>query len=234
MELAPIVSEDGIGFYLGGYLSKSLAHKPPEAKGTRSVTYSQGYARKVKGAWSWANPSAWLWRAKLRTWAAGHGCQSMRDVAAMFGPRWAYHHRETILAVKLDYYPTAEHAKRDGCWMPNDATDIRITRHSPPLPSEDREEVADQSDDLGNKLEPVEGGGAFGFHDSQARVSSRVLRDSGQTKCGVVPPEPPRVGPSEIQSCTPVGDKPVARVRSYTLLNKTLVPRLHLQKRLQL
>ncbi len=134
MELTPVVSETGVGFYLGGYLAKSIGNKPADAKRTRSVTYSQGYARKVKGAWSWANPAAWLWRAKLRTWAAGHGCTSMRDVAVLFGPRWAYHCRDAILAVKLAYYPTAEHAKLDGVSMPLDAVHITVTRPvSPPL-----------------------------------------------------------------------------------------------------
>ena len=45
MELVPIRSTaEAVGFYLGGYLSKSLANKPPEAKGMRAVSYSRGLA----------------------------------------------------------------------------------------------------------------------------------------------------------------------------------------------
>ena len=66
MELVPVRDGNAIGFYLGGYLSKSLAHKPADAKGTRSVNYPQGCPRIFKGGFSWANERGWLWRAKLR------------------------------------------------------------------------------------------------------------------------------------------------------------------------
>jgi hypothetical protein len=180
IELTPIEKPDAIGFYVGGYLSKSLANKPADAKGTRAVNYSHGCPRVFRGTWSWANESAWLWRAKLRTWAAKHGCLSLHEVAAFFGPKWAYHHREEILATELSFYPTAEHAQRDGVKVPPEAIDIHITRDK-----------------------------------------TGVLRDSGQTKCGVVPPEPSRAGPSEIQHGTPVGDKFAVKGRSYTIGNKT-------------
>jgi hypothetical protein len=128
MELVPVRSPDAIGFYLGGYLSKSLANKPPDAKGTRAVNYSHKCPQIIPARWSWANESAWLWRAKLRTWATRHGCATMAEVAALFGAKWAYHHREAILATPLSYYPTSEHAHRDGVKCPPDSVDIRITR----------------------------------------------------------------------------------------------------------
>ena len=52
----------------------------------------------------------------------------MFEVAMLFGKKWAYHHREAILATKLDYYPTSEHATADGISVPPDSIDIRITR----------------------------------------------------------------------------------------------------------
>lgn len=132
LELVPVRHETAIGFYIGGYLSKSIDHRPADAKRTRSITYSQGYARQVKGHWSWVAPSAWLWRAKVSAWAQSHGCASMEEVAEYFGPRWAYHHRDAIMATELEYWPTVEHARADGQTfcddLPEDAVDIRRNR----------------------------------------------------------------------------------------------------------
>lgn len=132
IELTPIEKAEAIGFYVGGYLSKSTDHAPEDAKGTRAVSYSHNCERHFKGAFSWNNESGWLWRAKLAKWAAKHGCHSFEDVAAVFGSRWAYHHQEAILATKLDYYPTSEHAWADGVSFPPDHVDIRITRTERP------------------------------------------------------------------------------------------------------
>jgi hypothetical protein len=134
IELVPVRKAEAVGFYLGGYLSKSLANKPADAKGTRAVNYSRGCPQIMPAAWSWANESAWLWRAKLRTWAHSHGCVTMLEVRALFGEKWAYHHREAILATPLSYYPTAEHARRDGVWCPPDSVEITntITRTGSP------------------------------------------------------------------------------------------------------
>lgn len=128
IELVPIKKPDAIGFYLAGYLVKSLDHKPADAKGTRAVNYSHKCPRILSGRWSWANAAGWVWRAKLGTWARKHGCATMKEVAALFGSKWAYHHREAILATELSYYPTSEHARIDGVSVPDDVIDIRITR----------------------------------------------------------------------------------------------------------
>jgi hypothetical protein len=124
IELVPVEKPEAIGFYLGGYLVKSLAHKPASAKGTRAVNYSYRCPRILSGAWSWANAAGWVWRAKLATWATRHGCETMKEVAALFGPKWAYHHREAILTTPLSHYPTAEHARIDGVEVPDGAVDI--------------------------------------------------------------------------------------------------------------
>ena len=36
---------------------------------------------------------------KLAAWALKHSCASFDDIRAVFGPRWAYHHRDAILAM---------------------------------------------------------------------------------------------------------------------------------------
>jgi hypothetical protein len=138
IELVPVRKAEAVGFYLGGYLSKSLANKPADAKGTRAVNYSHKCPQIMSARWSWANESAWLWRAKLRTWATKHGCATMAEVAALFGAKWAYHHRESILATKLAYYPTAEHARRDGVWCPPESVDITITSTQDSAPGASR------------------------------------------------------------------------------------------------
>ncbi len=128
IELVPVRKPEAVAFYLGGYLSKSLAHKPEDAKGTRAVNYSHKCPRIFRGQWSWANACGWVWRAKLGKWAQKHGCHSFDEIKALLGPRWAYHHRDAILATELDYYPTSHHAWRDGVDAPAHAVDIRITR----------------------------------------------------------------------------------------------------------
>jgi len=128
IELVPIKKPDAIAFYLAGYLAKSLANKPADAKGTRAVNYSHRCPRAVRGQWSWANAADWVWRAKLGKWAAKHGCASFDELRALLGKRWAYHHRDPIEATVLDNYPTSEHARQDGVSVPPDLIDIRITR----------------------------------------------------------------------------------------------------------
>jgi hypothetical protein len=113
MELVPVKKPDAIGFYLGGYLAKSLANKPEDAKGTRAVNYSHKCPRSHKGTFSWSNPSGWLWRAKVAKWCAVRGWFDPDDVPRCFGHNWMYRNREAILATQLDYWPTIEHAQRD-------------------------------------------------------------------------------------------------------------------------
>jgi hypothetical protein len=122
----PVRKPNAIAFYLGGYLSKSLPHKPADAKRTRPVNYSHGCPRVFRGRFSWSNEFGWLWRAKLRKWAAKHGCGTFKEVAALFGPKWAYHHRAAILATKLNWYPTSEHSAGDGHKFPSGSVNIRI------------------------------------------------------------------------------------------------------------
>jgi hypothetical protein len=116
MELVPVRSSEAIGFYLGGYLSKSKVHKPADAQRSRPVNYSQDCPRAMRGKFSW-NEAGWLYRAKVRIWARGHGCTSLEAVAALFGPHWAYHHRQAIWAVQLENYPSEDMAASDGVML---------------------------------------------------------------------------------------------------------------------
>ena len=50
----------------------------------------------------------------------------MFEVAMLFGKKWAYHHREAILATKLHWYPTSEHSAGDGHKFPAGSVNIRI------------------------------------------------------------------------------------------------------------
>jgi len=145
IELTPIEKLEGIGFYVGKYLSKSIGNRPPEAKRTRAVMYSRGVVRRVKGGFSWQNEAGWVWRKKLDAWTVKHqvqaakvltrcwnrqmhSCATMTNVKAFFGPKWAHTFREEILAMPLGYYPTAKHAQVDGVSAPEDSIDIIVTR----------------------------------------------------------------------------------------------------------
>jgi hypothetical protein len=225
MELAPIMSNaEAIGLYVGGYLSKGLPAKRVEHKGARMVCYSQGFSRQFKGRFSWTE-SGRQWRQKLAIWAHGHGCSDLGAVKALFGPHWAYLHGDRIRETPL---PGDESPPPPISALPYDYSDLvaRIVEPQPLTPGQRRilQRIWNYESDASQSTPP------------RVRKSLRIFdyRDSGQTKCGVVPPEPSRAGPSEIQNGTPGGDKLAGRVRSHTLTNKTLVPRLHLQKRLQL
>ena len=177
IELVPVKKPEAIGFYLGGYLAKSLAHKPADAKGTRSVNYSRRCPQILSGKWSWNNPSGWLWRQKLRTWATRHGCETFAQVYSLFGPKWAFHHREAILETPLSYYPTAEHARRDGHFLPADAVDIRVSGPGR-LTRVERTRLRDHLR-WDSPLPCAKRSGASGDGDGRARVDSVGVRESG-------------------------------------------------------
>jgi hypothetical protein len=117
-ELLPVkTNAEAVGRYVGKYISKHVGQRLPADRGIRLVSYSRS-AKIGTTNFAWASSKSWLWRAKLAKWALRHGCDSMEAVAALFGPRWAYHHRTHILATQLDYWPTAAHAALDGFWLP--------------------------------------------------------------------------------------------------------------------
>lgn len=136
-ELTPIRDPQAVGWYVGGYMSKSLACRPPEAKGARFVGYARDFKRRVKGQFSWNTPAAWVYRQKLGTFAAKSGIFGDADTVfkglyALAGPHWAYHLRDAILNTKLSFWPTSSHLVADttasaGAFsaVPQDACNIR-------------------------------------------------------------------------------------------------------------
>jgi hypothetical protein len=125
-ELLPVKTNSlAVARYVGKYISKHIGKRQPCDRRIRLVSYSRG-SKIGTTNFAWASPKSWLWRAKLAKWALRHGCDSLQAVAALFGPRWAYHHRTYILATKLDYWPTAAHAALDGFWLPPELRDDAI------------------------------------------------------------------------------------------------------------
>lgn len=130
IEIVPVkTSAEAIGFYLGGYLAKSLSHKPAGDR-SRLVRYTKECPRPVRGDFMWTGPGSWIWRRKLMLWGKAHGCNDLDEVKQLCGPRWAYHHREAIEGMTLDYYPdlgiwTIDRGSRDA--PPADAFPITVT-----------------------------------------------------------------------------------------------------------
>ncbi len=141
MELAPIRSKgEALGKYLGGYLTKGNPHKPADAKGTRDVTYSQGFSRRVKGSWAWCE-DGWLWRAKVAYFAKLAGISSddwQAGFRKKFGKNWSHRLKEEITNLPLPpetVYPSAKVAARDGrdvSFLPPDATGVQFSTCNKP------------------------------------------------------------------------------------------------------
>jgi hypothetical protein len=160
-ELLPVkTNAEMVGRYVGKYISKHVGQREVRDRGMRLVSYSRG-AKIGTTNFAWATSKSWLWRAKLAKWARKHGCDSMEAVAVVFGPRWAYHHREFILATQLDYWPTAAHAALDGFWLPP--------------------EIRADAIDIYRSVEAR----------AQALGDRSTDRDSGQVKRGAPPPVTP-------------------------------------------
>lgn len=104
-ELMPVRStEEGIGRYVGKYISKHHASRKIEDKGIRLVEYSKG-ARMARTRFGWCSDNAAQWRAKVRTFAQIISQRSdvrineISDLSKHLGPRWAFHHREFIYSL---------------------------------------------------------------------------------------------------------------------------------------
>lgn len=112
MELTPIrTNAEAVGRYVGGYLQKGMGGKTEEHKGARTVCYSQTFQRLYKGRFAWVDGGR-EWREKLAAWAGRHACGDLSDVRAIFGPRWAYHHREAIAKTELTNDNSEIHSQR--------------------------------------------------------------------------------------------------------------------------
>jgi hypothetical protein len=128
-ELLPVKSnEDGIAYYVGGYIGESVRARLAGDKGARLVRY-MGYRgepyidsvplsptfgqiinfsqRTARCRFGWATENSWIWRHKLKAWATRNGFKSTEDIAKLYGPRWCYHLQEQILREPvLDCFPS--------------------------------------------------------------------------------------------------------------------------------
>jgi len=116
-ELLPVKSTaEGIARYVGGYVKKHIGERLERDKGARTIRFL-GFKpgeRRWSGRFSWANENAWLWRQKLKQFAARSGLKDMDDLRAVFGHRWAHFLAPTIMAEKLIHgvYPSRACANR--------------------------------------------------------------------------------------------------------------------------
>jgi hypothetical protein len=100
-ELIPLKScAEAVGHYVGGYFGKSMDGRLPEHKGARMVSYSRGFPRAYKGAFSHLHRGR-PFRQRLALWAAQYGCFSLEEVASLFGSRWFYHHKDAINEMEI-------------------------------------------------------------------------------------------------------------------------------------
>lgn len=103
-ELLPVKSTaDGIARYVGKYVSKHIGSREERDKGARIVGYV-GYKpgeKRASSAFTWLTPHTWEWRVKLAYFARQVGAETMGDLQALFGPRWAYHFQGSIVGIPM-------------------------------------------------------------------------------------------------------------------------------------
>lgn len=103
-ELMPIKStEEAIGKYIGKYIGKHMENREEADKGARLVRYSRG-ARMASTRFQFVSDGSAQWRAKVGAFvhyvAYITGCEPTFDgLREICGPRWAYYHREFIMAL---------------------------------------------------------------------------------------------------------------------------------------
>ena len=105
-------SSEVISKYVGKYISKHISQRLPEDKGVRLVEYSRG-ARDGTTYFSWVCATSWLWREKVRAWAASMGLKNEEEVRSTFGKHWAFHCRQRIMRFPLDRWPSMVHVMAD-------------------------------------------------------------------------------------------------------------------------
>lgn len=103
-ELMPVRSNsEGIGRYVGKYISKGIASRTEQFKGTRLVEYSRK-AKIASTRFQFVTEGSSEWRRKLSIFvhyiADNMGCEpSFEGLRRVLGSRWSYHWREFILNI---------------------------------------------------------------------------------------------------------------------------------------
>jgi hypothetical protein len=123
--LAPVrESARAVACYLGKYLAKSFEERPDDWKHVRLVRYSrpknEQTGRAEKADWNRSNSlrsangmKSWAWRKRLGLVAKVLGISEEEGFSPKFGRRWFHHHQEVINRVRIEDYPSEEHARRD-------------------------------------------------------------------------------------------------------------------------
>ena len=105
-ELMPVKSNiEAMAKYVGKYISKHVEVRLPQDKGVRLVRYSKG-ARAGTTRFMFNSEGSTEWRRKVATFAEivkshhpGEEITGLSDLTRVLGKRWAYHHRDYILAL---------------------------------------------------------------------------------------------------------------------------------------
>jgi hypothetical protein len=103
-ELLPVKSnDDGIAYYVGKYISKSIDSRPPQFKGYRMVNYG-GDSRNTTTRVTPVNQGSANWRYKMKLFVSdlnkyrkGEIPINEKNIGSVLGKRWAYYYREIIL-----------------------------------------------------------------------------------------------------------------------------------------
>jgi len=122
-EILPVKSSaEAIARYVGKYVSKHIGNRREEDKGVRLLAMSKG-VKVGTTAFAWNSLRSNLWRIRVREFAIMNGCFNLDQLRTTFGPRWAWVHYETIMAIPIRVYPTAAHARADGINLPAEISD---------------------------------------------------------------------------------------------------------------
>jgi len=103
-ELMPVRSNsEGIGRYVGKYISKGIEARTKQFKGTRLVEYSRK-AKIASTRFQFVSEGSFEWRRKLAIFvhyiSDNTGCEPSFDgLRKVLGARWSYHWREFILSL---------------------------------------------------------------------------------------------------------------------------------------
>ncbi|PLO71641.1 phasyl DNA replicon protein arp [Klebsiella pneumoniae] len=104
-ELMPVRSNsEGIGRYVGKYISKGIESRTEQFKGVRLVEYSRR-AKIASTRFQFVSDGSYEWRRKLSIFvhyiADNMGCEPTFDgLRRVLGSRWSYHWRDFIMNIE--------------------------------------------------------------------------------------------------------------------------------------
>lgn len=97
-EALPVKScADAMARYVSKYISKHIDRREDEDKGVRLWRCSKGVG-KMGVRFMWESKRTRAWRAAVGRFAKAHGIRTPEALAREFGPRWAFHLGDYIMA----------------------------------------------------------------------------------------------------------------------------------------